>query len=219
MFLLFVVPPCLNSGLAFQDPERELVYALRNKNPKIREEAIWMAVLNCSGSEIVINNLIKSLGDESTSVRSSAASALGLLGQKSKFAILVIKYLIKSLEDESSLVRSSAAIALGHIGKKSNSAIPGLFKLLPKQETRESAFQAIHSIGVDDKKYLPKLEIYLDDPDERVRGFVAQIVAEYGTKAAPVKNKLLKRLKIEESDFVSVAKMIDGNSADFDLLL
>ena len=74
-------------------------------------------------SEAAISGLIKLLEDESSSVRSRAASALGTI--KSEAAI---SGLIKLLKDEDSSVCNSTASALGEI--KFDSAIPGLIQLL-----------------------------------------------------------------------------------------
>jgi HEAT repeat protein len=98
-------------------------------------------------SEIAIPALITACADPDEFVRTKAAIALGLLGQKPQ---LVIPVLVKMLaEDKSSWrVPSAAATALGRFGVDAVPAIPELQQALEHSDSRvrESAKAALQSI-------------------------------------------------------------------------
>jgi hypothetical protein len=98
-------------------------------------------------SEIAIPALITACADPDEFVRTKAAIALGLLGQKPQ---LVIPVLVKMLaEDKSSWrVPSAAAKALARFGAEAVSAIPELQQALEHSDSRvrESAKAALQTI-------------------------------------------------------------------------
>jgi len=89
-----------------------------------------------------IPGLLKALEDQDSSVRWSAAKALGNLG-----SVEAIPGLLKALENKVPCVRWNAVYALGMIGNVE--AIPGLLKALEDQDSgvRESAVNALGMIG------------------------------------------------------------------------
>ncbi|XOF35105.1 MAG: HEAT repeat domain-containing protein [Candidatus Electrothrix sp. YB6] len=104
--------------------------------------------------------LLKLLESADASVRSSAAEALGRVGD-----ISVAPALLKLLEDESEYVRRSAAEALGRVGDIS--VAPALLKLLEDEDAsvRSSAAYALGRVKAD--AAAPMLRRYLKKPDLR----------------------------------------------------
>ena len=96
-------------------------------------------------------------------MRSSAANALGSIGQDAKDAV---PDLIIALKDSDKHIRSSAANALGGIGKD---AVPALITALKDSDknVRSSAADALGSIGEDAKDAVPTLIDLIIDNDIR----------------------------------------------------
>ncbi|BCL35492.1 HEAT repeat domain-containing protein [Nostoc sp. MS1] len=134
-------------------------------------------LLGLTKSYQAVSHLNKLLENEDSSVRDSAASALGEI--KSEAAI---PGLIKLLEDEDSDVRDSAASALGEI--KSEAAIPGLIKLLEDEDSdvRYSAAYALREIKSD--AAIPRLIQLLEHEDFSVRSSAASALGEIKSEAA-----------------------------------
>jgi HEAT repeat protein len=128
-------------------------------------------------SEQAIPELIKLLEDKDSSVRDSAASALGKI--KSEQAI---PGLIKLLEDKDYFVRDSAASALGEI--KSEQAIPGLIKWLEDEDyfVRDSAVSALGKIKSE--QAIPGLIKLLEHQNSNVRRSAASALGEIKSEQA-----------------------------------
>jgi HEAT repeat protein len=105
---------------------------------------------------MTIPGLLKMVKDSDSSVRRSAADALGKIGSET-----VISALIQLVEDSDSSVRRRTAKALGKIG--SETAIPALLKLVKDSDSfvRRSAAEALGKIAKKDTgaitQYLPHL--------------------------------------------------------------
>ena len=89
--------------------------------------------------------LLRCLGEEANSVRSSVATALGRIGLPE-----AVPALVKLLADEDDIVRGSAATALGKVGARE--AVPALVKLLADEadNVRGRAAIALAQIGTED---------------------------------------------------------------------
>ena len=130
-------------------------------------EQLFLQLLQQSGKSIryyakTLESLIDFLKDENFSVRSSAAYALGVIGDAQ-----AIPPLIDALKDEDSRVRIRAAYALGRIGDAQ--AIPPLIDALKDENSRVrwSAADALGGIG--DAQAIPPLIDALKDKDFSVR--------------------------------------------------
>jgi HEAT repeat protein len=151
---------------------------------------LTIGLLYKTKSSAAIPGLIQLLEDEDSSVRRSAASALGEI--KSEAAI---PGLIQLLEHEDSFVRRSAASALGEI--KSEAAIPGLIKLLEHEDSfvRRSAASALGEIKSE--AAIPGLIKLLEHEDSFVRDSAASALGEIKSEAAIP--GLIKLLEHEDS--------------------
>ncbi|NMG10996.1 NACHT domain-containing protein, partial [Brasilonema sp. UFV-L1] len=115
---------CSLNETAFETQALQLLKDKAEHIDKVRLQKYRTAL---GEKEAAIDTLVTLLKDESSSVRSSAADALGKLGNSSD---IVVQGLLALLKDESSSVRSSAADALGKLGNSSDFVVQGLLALL-----------------------------------------------------------------------------------------
>jgi hypothetical protein len=129
---------------------------------------------------ISTDNIKNALGDEDESVRSSAADALGELGD-----LRAVEPLLTALEDEDESVRSSAADALGNLGDPK--AVEPLLTALGDEAyiVRYFAGYALRNLG--DPRAVEPLLTALEDENERVRSSAAHALGNLGDpRAAPL---------------------------------
>ncbi|WP_419756897.1 HEAT repeat domain-containing protein [Anabaena sp. FACHB-595] len=149
-----------------------------------------ICLLGLTKSEKAISHLNPLLEDENSSVRDSAASALGEI--KSEAAI---PGLIKLLEHENSSVRYSAASALGEI--KSEAAIPGLINLL-EHENFDVRYRAASALGeIKSEAAIPGLINLLEHENSSVRYRAASALGQIKSEQAIL--GLIKLLEHENS--------------------
>ncbi|MBW4593197.1 MAG: HEAT repeat domain-containing protein [Brasilonema angustatum HA4187-MV1] len=146
--------------------------------------------LGITRSKYGVAFLINSLQYEDSSVRESAASALGRIGSES-----TINALLSALQDKYLSVCWNAASALGRIG--SESAINALLTALQDQnsEIRRIAASTLGSIG--NESAVNALMIDLQHEDSFVRVSAASTLGSIGNKSAV--NALLSALQHEDS--------------------
>lgn len=108
--------------------------ATSSEDPVVRREALRSigklkerAPLD---SRAVVPLLLKGLQDEDASVRTVAATYLGIIQGE---AATAVPALVKALTDEAPEVRSAAATALGSFGRQAQSAVPALRKATTDQ--------------------------------------------------------------------------------------
>jgi HEAT repeat protein len=167
----------------------------------------WLKVelLEEARSDDAIPGLLELVEHSDYSVRSSAADALGKIGDEK-----AIPGLLELLEDSHSYVRISAADALSKIGDEK--AIPGLLKLLEDSDYSVpiSAADALGKIG--DEKAIPGLLKLLEHSHSFVRWSGADALGKIGDeKAIP---GLLKLLEHSESSVRISAADALGNIGD-----
>ncbi len=166
-------------------------------------------LLEITKSEKAIEELVKALNDEDSSVRWRGADALGKIGSDAP-----IEELVKALNDEDSSVRWRGAYALGEIG--SDVAIEELVKALNDEDSsvRWRGAYALGEIGSD--AAIEELVKALNHEDSDVRSSAADALGKIGSDAAI--EELVKALNHEDSDVRSSAADALGKIASPDLL-
>jgi HEAT repeat protein len=148
-------------------------------------------------------SLIRDLGHKDWHVRSSAAKALGQIGNKK-----AVPALIKTLKDKNEDVREEAATALGEI--KDPIAIPALIKAMKDGRYVHSRIAwALFKIG---KPAVPALIKALKDKSGYVRGEAAWVLGKLKDKRAlPA---LIKAMKDKNKDVRQKAAEALGKIGD-----
>jgi HEAT repeat protein len=141
--------------------------------------------------EEIAQKAAKILKDEKVdaSVRSSAAEALGNLGNA---AAKYVPDILNILKDEKvdAYVRSSAASALGNLGDAAAKYVPDIAKILKDEKVdasvRSSAAEALGNLGNAAAKYVPDILNILKDEkvDAYVRSSAASALGNLGNAAA-----------------------------------
>ncbi|MGF2039619.1 MAG: HEAT repeat domain-containing protein [Nostoc sp. CmiVER01] len=140
-----------------------------------------------------------------SSVRSSAAVALGNFGQAAAQYIPDIANILKD-EKVDSNVRSSAAVALGKFGQAAAQYIPDIANILKDEKVdsnvRGSAAVALGKFGQAAAQYIPDILNILKDKkvDSYVRGRAAEALGNLGQAAAQYIPDILNILKDEKVD-------------------
>ncbi|MGB7377367.1 MAG: HEAT repeat domain-containing protein [Rivularia sp. (in: cyanobacteria)] len=174
-------------GLAF---DKLTKYELKNLDNKQAEKIAKKAV-----------NLLKDEKVDS-SVRSSAAVALGNLGDVAK---PYIKDILAFLKDEKvdSFVRGDAAKALGNLGDAAKPYIKDILAFLKDEKVdsfvRGDAAKALGNLGDAAKPYVEDILAILKDEkvDSFVRGDAAEALGNLGDAAKPYIKDILAILKDE----------------------
>ncbi|BAZ67824.1 PBS lyase HEAT-like repeat protein [Fischerella sp. NIES-4106] len=147
------------------------------------------------------------------SVRASAASALGNLGEAgAKYAPDILNFLKDQKEDAQ--VRASAAYALGNLGEAGAKYAPDILNFLKDEkvnaDVRGNAASALENLKEAEAKYVPDILNFLKDQkeDAQVRASVAYALGklgEAGAKYAPDLANILKDQKADVQVRASVA--------------
>ncbi|MEH2203755.1 MAG: sister chromatid cohesion protein PDS5, partial [Nostoc sp.] len=142
----------------------------------------------------VLAELLGLLKDESESVRYSAASALGNMGNASP---QVVEALLGLLKDESESVHYYAAKALGNLGNASSQVVKALLGLLKDESVRYYAAQALGNLGNASPQVVEALLGLLKDKSESVRDSATFALGNLGNASPQVVEALLDLLKDE----------------------
>ena len=128
---------------------------------------------------LIVDALDKALGDESSAVRTQAATALGTIGPA---ASSTAPQLIALLKEPDETVRRHAAAALGQVGGDPAAAVEALTTLLSDPSASVKA-DAARALGVLKKAAAPAvsaLAALLQDRDETVRDAAAEAISQVG---------------------------------------
>ena len=140
-----------------------------------------------------VSSLIQLLADESHSVRTAAAGALGDIADPT-----AVPALIAALKDKDNDVRGGAAIALGAIGAPAKAAVPVLInrsKIVMNREL-ESIIRGLGGIGTPD--VVPVLTEALTDSSVLIRLTAARALADAADPTAVP--ALIAALKDKDND-------------------
>ncbi len=137
--------------------------------------------------------------DHRSWVRSSAAEALGRLGEHATGALPAFT---KLLVDPDTAVRRSAAEALGRLGEHAAGTVLELTKLLvdPDAVVRQSAAEALGRLGEHAAGAVPELTDLFADRFPRVRRSAAEALGRLGEHAATAVPKLTELLADPDTD-------------------
>lgn len=130
-----------------------------------------------------VKNTVLTDGDEA--VRTSALSALTLLGPQSRSQVPA---LLEGLRDEAPVVRAGAAQALGLLGAEAKEAVPALTTALLRDRdfhVRVEAAVAVWRIDKRAGRVMPVLAEALEVDDEVLRWTAAECLGEMGADARP----------------------------------
>lgn len=174
---------------------RAFTRALADPEPTVRTSAVWE--LGLLGKMLPLDlppKMIAALGDESSSVRSAAATAL----RAAQLTIGVVPSLMKALESPDREVRYQAAILLGRVGPAAESAVPALlavlkepFDLTESEKTHVAAWewdpackaaQSLGQISASQPVIAGLIEMLSSDSPER-RSCAAAGLCTLGTRA------------------------------------
>jgi len=159
---------------------KQLSINMTDLDPAVRADAVekigekGVALKGTEAMPTVIKLLTRALKDTDSSVRSSAAVALGKIGDEQ-----AVKPLIEALKDENSSVRRSVAIALGEIGD--TRAVAPLIEALGDEEVQRDAGVALGKIG---EPAVNPLIAALKDEDLHVQLNAALVLEKIGGERA-----------------------------------
>ncbi|NEQ68024.1 MAG: HEAT repeat domain-containing protein [Symploca sp. SIO2D2] len=157
--------------------------------------------------EDIARKAVNILKDEQvdSDIRSSAAVALGKLGEAVKPYTPVIANILKDQQVDSD-IRSSAAIALGNLGEAATPYTPVIANILKDQQVdswvRSRAAIALGNLGEIATPYTPVIANILKDQqvDSDVRGSAAIALGNLGEAATPYIPDILNILKDQQVD-------------------
>jgi HEAT repeat protein len=182
------------SSNASESVIQELLALLKDKdeNPLVRAFAVTILVKQSMTSKSVIQELLTLLKDENSSVRSSAAEALGTLGVVSED---VVQELLVLLKDKHASVRFSAAGALGPLGAVSEDVVQELLVMLKDEDSSVSfsAAKALGTLSVVSESVVQELLVMLKDETSNVRFSSAEVLANWGKAPESVLQELLAK--------------------------
>lgn len=176
--------PMLIEALQFEDKERLPFFFTEEVSAKAAD------LLGKFKAKAAIRPLIAGLNASNSTLRSHAAKALGLIGDREATEALILKL----RNDEDKHVRYEAARALGEIGQRE--AVDALILSLTRDNytyVRSQAAEALARIG-DGRAINPLLEM-LDDPDGSVVSSSAWALGDLGARDAVT--ALIKLLDVD----------------------
>jgi HEAT repeat protein/energy-coupling factor transporter ATP-binding protein EcfA2 len=214
--------------------EVQALQLLKNSAESIDKVRLCEYQAELGEQEAAVEQLLLLLQDEDGGVRSSAARALGQLGNASQavvdaliqllkdnvpsafFALrrlgnasqAVIDALLPLLKDEDASVRSSAAFVLGQLGNASEAVDDALLPLLKDEDAsvRSNAVDTLGFLSSPSEAMIDALLPLLKDEDASVRSEVAEILGFLGNNASPsIVDALLPLLKDEDASVRSSA--------------
>jgi len=127
--------------------------------------------------ESQIPQIVALLKSGNLQTRSSAANAVGKLGNRAKAYLGDIAAL---LENENSDIRFAAVKALGNLGELSKDFLPQMAALLGDKQVSSAAVEALGNLSELSKDYLPKMAVLLRDDNENVRSAAVKALGNMG---------------------------------------
>jgi HEAT repeat protein len=180
---------------------------------------LWPVALNAHGGLAIaeqnepeaayegvpVSGWIERLNNGDSSVRCTAATALGKIGRRAEKAVPA---LIKALRDKNGGVQENAAWAIGRIGKPAEEGIPSLLQML-KNDDAYLRIQAAYALGRicrsnygqvarGVKTIVGPLAHALKDIDSRVRRQAAAALVDIGPEAKEAATALVAALDDED---------------------
>ena len=183
--------------------------------PSIGINHTLKTVIKC-GSD-AINPLIAVLKNKeaNTTVRTSAAHALGSIGEGSQEALNTLIVVLED-KDNYSLTRKSAAFALARIGEGSQEALNTLIVILEDKDAdhmlRKDAAFVLGYIGEGSHEVLKALITVHEDKDNHsgIRASVADALGDIGEGSQEALKTLIAVLKDKDNDFEVRASVADA---------
>lgn len=167
-------------------PTKTLIRALERAEYAYqrRNAAIWLGE---RGAKEAIPHLLRALKDPEEVVKSGAAKALALIGEKSAHAT-IFEELIANLADPDPQVRQYSAYVLGQFGKKAGKKDPEIIEALENIAQDENGLVRVEVIYALYEIGSPSSENFfiqaLLDEEPRVRQYAATALAEIKTTAS-----------------------------------
>ncbi|WP_081431317.1 HEAT repeat domain-containing protein [Moorena bouillonii] len=175
------------------DFQAQVLELLKERLDRIDQERLLKYRHELGEKEQVITRLLEQLQDNSD-VRTSAADALGKLGNSS---LTVVNPLIALLQDDNYGVRSTAADALGKLGNSSLTVVNPLIALLQDDNygVRSTAADALGKLGNSSLTVVNPLIALLQDDNYGVRSTAADALGKLGNSSLTVVNPLIALLQ------------------------
>lgn len=131
-----------------------------------------------------VAELIKATRSSDSSLRLSAISHLGLVGEKHPEAVQTLARLLK---DEAPAVRAHAVEALGEIGQPAAAMVPAMVDLVtdPDPSVRREAIDAVRKIRPGPQVTVPLMVKVLQNADDAARIRAIAALADQGKAAVP----------------------------------
>ena len=190
--------------------EAQALELLKTEEDKIDKVKLQKYRAELGEKQKAIGTLVELLKDEDSSVRLTAANALGELGNDSDE---VINPLVQLLQYESINLRWSAADALGNLGNDSDEVINPLVVLLQYESSNvlSIAARALGKLGKDSDEVINPLLQLLQDEDSNLRRSAVDALGNLGKDSDEVINQLVLLLQDEDSLVHSSAALALGN--------
>ncbi len=139
--------------------------------------------------------LLSHLEDEDVFVRINSAAALWAINDDEQTALPILSHALEHPDDD---VRLEAAMALKELGSMAKPALPALRKAFPDRVPSVSAqvAEAMANVAPDDEAgVLALMSLFVNDIDDRARGWAARALERLGPRAATAV-PLLQRLRV-----------------------
>ncbi|NEQ81629.1 MAG: tetratricopeptide repeat protein, partial [Moorea sp. SIO2I5] len=190
------------------DFQAQVLELLKERLDRIDQERLLKYRHELGEKEQVITRLLEQLQDNSD-VRTSAADALGKLGNSS---LTVVNPLIALLQNDNYGVRTSAADALSKLGNSSLTVVNPLIALLQDDNygVRSTAADALGKLGNSSLTVVNPLIALLQDDNYGVRSSAADALGKLGNSSLTVVNPLIALLQDDESSVRSSAADVLG---------
>lgn len=189
--------------LKAEQAEGALLTLLDDAVPAVRAEAA--GALGRLRAAAAVEPLIAALADGASDLRAAAAEALGRVGETPQAAVAppasdavrIAGALVRLYDDGEFAVRVAAGLALVRIDDERGALILARALADDDKQNRERAATAISTVFLSSPRLVPVLVNALDDPEVRVRLYVADALGRIGGDAAV--DALLARLDDREN--------------------
>jgi len=132
--------------LSEETKKRKAMTAIKDANPRVREQAVFDLVRSVSDVDDAIIAVANALHDKDIDVCRQAAASLFMFGAKAR---IVLPSLITALQHPDLTIRRAAAATLSLIGPEARAALPSLQQLEqdPDEMLRIWVHAALKAIG------------------------------------------------------------------------
>lgn len=144
-----------------------------------------MGQATSGASSAAIAAVLKLLASQHPSIRSSAARALGIVGEK---ALQHVKHLLKCLEDRCPQVKVAAVGALAGLGPSAQVYAAEVARLATDEwqpvSVRVAALEVLPAMGLRGAAFADEVAVLLHDPSDEVRDAAVLALESFGIEAA-----------------------------------